>query len=70
MDLRRAKGLTHRGLAKILGVSHVTVLHWEQGKRSPRQDMIYGPLAAALGSEVVLRFEAEWRTRGAERMVG
>jgi transcriptional regulator with XRE-family HTH domain len=69
-DLRRRSGLTQKALAESVGVSRLEVIRWENGSRNPKSGMVYGPLAAALGSEVVLRFEAEWRTRAAERMVG
>jgi len=69
-ELRKRSRLTQQGLATVVGVCRLQVIRWENGSRTPRRDMVYGPLAAALGSEVVLRFEAEWRTRAAERMVG
>ncbi len=69
-ELRIRAGLTAAELAVVLGVRKRLVYYWESGDRTPHRDMVYGPLAAALGSEVVLRFEAEWRTRAAERMVG
>jgi transcriptional regulator with XRE-family HTH domain len=68
--LRAERGLTQQELAQACRVTVRAVQQWESGTRSPRSDTLYGPLAAALGSEVVLRFEAEWRTRAAERMVG
>lgn len=68
--LRAERGLTQKELAQACLVTVRAVQQWESGARSPRADTLYGPLAAALGSEVVLRFEAEWRTRAAERMVG
>ena len=63
--LRKDKGLSHRQLGKLLGVSHVTVMHWEDGKRNPRPEMI-AALARHLGTEVLHRFNAEWHTRMAE----
>jgi DNA-binding XRE family transcriptional regulator len=69
-DLRERAGLTQAGLARMVKVRRLTIIRWEKGASKPDPETIYGPLAAALGAEVVLRFEAEWRTRAAERMVG
>jgi len=38
--LRLNAELSIRNLSKILGVSHVTYLHWEQAKTEPNIDMI------------------------------
>jgi len=60
---RKHKGLTHRGLAALLGVSHVAVVQWESGTRRPSYDRIL-MLADLLGPEVLANFEAEARAKG------
>ena len=35
--LRKKLGLTTRQLAAQVGVSHVSIVHWETGSRKPRE---------------------------------
>ena len=35
--LRKKLGLTTRQLAARVGVSHVSIVHWESGQRQPRE---------------------------------
>lgn len=37
---RRARGLTAKALAEILDVTPTTVSFWEQGRRSPKDELI------------------------------
>ena len=34
--LRKALGLTVQEVAKLIGCSHVAVVHWEKGERTPQ----------------------------------
>jgi transcriptional regulator with XRE-family HTH domain len=47
-SLRQGQGLTILALARLVGVSKVTVWKWEKGDARPRARMI-APLAQALG---------------------
>ncbi len=45
---RKKKGLRQLDLALLLGVSEMTVCHWERGARIPSQDVLSG-LGKVLG---------------------
>jgi transcriptional regulator with XRE-family HTH domain len=35
-ELRRAKGLSQQGLAKLLGIDETSISHWENGLSAPK----------------------------------
>lgn len=45
-ELREEAGYTKKELAQAMDVSHVTVIHWEQGKKVPMASRL--PKLAAL----------------------
>jgi len=49
--LRKQKGLTAKELAQMVGVSEVSITQYENGKRSPRRQVLED-LADALGTSV------------------
>ena len=57
-QLRTEAKLTHRQLAKVLGVTHVAAISWESGARRPSYPNMLA-LAKLLGPEVMDRFAAE-----------
>jgi len=57
--MRKAKGLTQKELADLIGVHTLTISEWERGKTSPRPKYI-PELSKALGLEpVVLPYKGE-----------
>lgn len=50
-DMRQEKGLTIQALAEQIGVSHVSIIHWEKGDRTPNGKYI-AKLAEALDKSV------------------
>jgi DNA-binding XRE family transcriptional regulator len=51
------KGLTQDGMARVLGVTRITVLRWEAGQRSPRGKLAarYVDLLDRLRAEALMR---------------
>lgn len=50
-ELREAKGLSQSELARIIGVSHVTINHWEAGVKQPLARRL-PTLASVLGVDI------------------
>lgn len=57
-DMREDKGFSQAGLAKVLGVTRISVQHWERGTRTPAP-LQRAALAETLGSAVAALFAAE-----------
>ena len=46
--LRRRAGLSLADIAAVVGVSHVSIWHWETGRRQPRDARLRDAYAAVL----------------------
>jgi DNA-binding XRE family transcriptional regulator len=56
-EIRKRSGLTQDGMARVLGVTRITVLRWEAGQRSPRGKLAarYVDLLDRLRAEALMR---------------
>lgn len=59
--LRESKKLTQEQLAKLVGVSRVSVSKWESGENNPRGEHL-SSLASALGVEVEQLLMGDWES--------
>ncbi len=64
--LRKALGLTLHEVAELIGCSHVAVLHWEKGERTPQGENLtrYRELLDALRKREKKRAKRERRESG------